>query len=222
MSDSKGLGPYTDQYEDELYETPKVEGPLNVSRETGNPPTLNQRGYIAWRGGEQHGVPFTKEMEGATRENHYAGEQQAFETYIDPTITPRDLGPVRPLAVELVESPDLLYMRKARATTYAFEASDVLWHPVLQEDRFRKRVLIRARTLGGFFIMAISPEQNPSDMTAFEVSSSGGVELMDSHYTGPLSVRVLGGDGQLRISVWTEYVAFNGERLMDNPYASKG
>ena len=219
---NQGLGPYVDTAPDQLYSDD--DGNLNphASDTLPTPPVTNEKGYISYRGSEQHGVRFLPDSEGPTRTNKYAAEQQAFETYTNPNITPRDIVPVRPLAVEIVDTPNLLHRRVARGTTYGFASTDTDWHQILQADPFRKRVIIRARTTGGFYIFALSPEQTPNDMTAIEVSGTSGIEVLDTTSTSPFAIRVLGGDGTLRISVWTEYLMYDGERILDGGYATAG
>lgn len=213
-----GLGPYSDTVADDLYADSTTSTNPVPSQVVGNPPTPNVKGYIPYRGSEQHGRRFEPDTEGPNRLNKYTAEQQAFETYTDPTITPRDIEPIRPLAVQMVDTPNLLYRRLARGTTYGIDATDLAWHQILQADSMRKRVIVRFRTTGGFYIASLSPEQTPSDIMAVEISGSSGVEVLDSTTTSPLFVRVLGGDGQLRVSVWTEYLQYDGERIMNQPY----
>ena len=74
-----------------------------------NIPTTNVKGFTPYRGGEQHGVRFTHDTKSPTPQiSHYQAEQQAFENVVDPRITPRNISPVPPIRVQIVDTPQLL------------------------------------------------------------------------------------------------------------------
>lgn len=120
------------------------EYPVAEFGQVANIPTTNVKGFFPYRGSEQHGVRYNHDTKTPVPpQAHYAAEQLAFENYVDPTITPRDLSPVPPIRVKIVDTPNLLNQRRADIRTVPVNAASGLMRLVGQ-DWNRVRLLITA------------------------------------------------------------------------------
>lgn len=209
---------YDDNVPDQLFdgEPVAVHADSLVDGNTPTPPVTNVRGYIPYRGSEQHGVRFTEESEGRTKRNGYEAEQKAYENYVDPTVTPRDIVPVQPIAVKVVEQLDLLKNKIARVNRYALDVNSG-WVCIASAVQSRTRLQVRvSRRTGGYTVMQLSPSAQPSELQSYECNSGSNEVLIDTEMTGPLWARIIGTDATEPhyISVWSEYGVHNGEKLL--------
>lgn len=206
--------PYQDTVNDQLYSDDPValDNTSLVDGHGGPPPTHNQRGYIAYRGSEQHGVQFERESEGL----RYDLEQAAFNQAVRQDITPRDLVPPKPIPVVVEDTPNLLYRRLARGTTHVLDPIETLWRPLVSADGMRRRLQLRmyAVNVGTSYVMLLSPDASPSELTAVEFIGDHVEQVVfETTSTAPMSVRLMFATGPVRVSVWTEYLMRDGESL---------
>lgn len=195
-------------------------------------PTPNVNGFTPYRGAEQHGVRFTGQ-EHTYEPGHYSGEQRAFENYVSPNITPRDLSPAEPIRVKVVQDANLLRGGpKARASNFTIPA-DGSWLIIAQEHRYRTRIVIQVQTAlasagaatAGEGNFALCPDSsNPSDIGSIILRCSefggnaitSGFNTFETSVTCGFAIRTmpLTIPGQFTVSVWQEYAAFDGEALL--------
>lgn len=211
---TQGLGPYTDRVADQLYgDDDGIAEPV-VGKNVDTPPTTNVNGYVAYRGSEQHGVRFDPDSEREHKFNKYAAEQQAFETYIDPTVTPRDIVPGAPLAVALVNNPDLLYRKQSRIRTLFVPANT---GPLLlvPDDWNRSRMIIRASAaLASTLYLKTKDDGNQTLDAIPTVITAGAVaNVLESFAT--TSFYVSAGAADIQVHIYTEYLVFNGHPLIN-------
>src|SRR5690606_32190294 len=109
------------------------------------PPPGNARNYVPYRGAEQHGVPNQRDPR-ADIEKPFASEQDALDRANDPTITPRDLVPVKPVPVTIVHRPDLLHRRRVHTATYLVRAGSPML--IAPADPLRTRLVITSAAAG--------------------------------------------------------------------------
>ncbi|ARK07711.1 hypothetical protein Toil_gp28 [Rhodococcus phage Toil] len=176
------------------------------------PPVQGNAGnFIPYRGQALHGVQLTRDSDDGYLP--YAREQQAQDEYTDPTVTPRDIVPVPPVNVKIVDSVDLLYKRKARAAS--FEISDTLgFVNVAQANRTRKRIVINVtNATAGPLSAYLGTSDDAQTFTAarFLVPANATLEILDSETTENLWVDTT---GVMTVSVWQEYTESNGDKLL--------
>lgn len=185
--------------------------------------------HVPYRGNEQHGVEFNTP---AGDFQPYASEQAAQEKAIDDT-TPRDLVPVKPIPVRIVQGPNQLEIRKTRYQNVPLPydpaiAANVSIVQVAQYDPQRTRLVIRAYAVPGATAATVVLTNDPNiniDRTSLSMPPSGGtvfgvgtagLQLLDttSHDAFYMVVMSVTGGTQSYANVMTEYQVFDGMPLL--------
>lgn len=177
------------------------------------PPAGNVNNYIPFRGHEQHGVPNQRDPR-ADIEAPLAGEGEALRKSITPP-TPRDLLPSKPIPVQLVDRPDLLFRRDIHTATYLVKSTAPT--QLAPFDPFRKRLIITTAPAGSDTVrlyLASSPDM----IESVGFLCPPGFTL-DTTATDPVwMIAVLTGDpgtqAGTRCGVWIETVQSNGDPLL--------
>lgn len=123
--------------------------PLEYPYSPHNPPALppqagNVNDYIPFLGQNNHGVRNARDPHTGfevSDDKPYASDQAAQDHAQDQTVTPRDLIPVKPVPVTIVDRPDLLRRINTRTSSVRVKVGGV---PVLiaPADPFRTRLVI--------------------------------------------------------------------------------
>lgn len=174
--------------------------------------------HVPYRGNEQHGVEFNTP---AGDFQPYASEQAAQEQVIRDDITPRDPANIAPIRVKVIDSPDLLYRRVARATNFIVNADNLgVWINVAQPNAMRKRIIVTTSVIAvGSVILAnvALSDSSPDDMNSF-IYRGGSITttVIDSSYTGGVWVKVfqITASSTQSIGVVQEYVVTDGDPLL--------
>ena len=183
------------------------------------PPTTNTRGYVAYRGSEQHGVRFNGTENGLNSQSAYRAEQRAFDNVVSDKVTPRDTSPADPIRVMVVRDASLLNGTRARATQYTLTVAND-WSAITQNERYRTRLAVSASMAGAgtYAVLELCPDNNPNSLLAYRIRITPGISgaIFDTSYTGRLFARIVSTDDLVGISVsmWAEYPIFDGEKLI--------
>lgn len=183
------------------------------------PPTTNDRGYVAYRGSEQHGVRFDGTENGFDNRSAYRAEQRAFDHVVSDKVTPRDTSPADPIRVMVVRDASLLTGTRARATQYTLTVANG-WSAITQNERYRTRLSLSASLAGAgtYAVIELCPDDNPNSLLAYRIRITPGISgvIFDTGYTGRLFARIVSTDDAVGVSVsmWAEYPIFDGEKVI--------
>lgn len=194
--------------------------------------------HVPYRGNEQHGVEFNTPAEDFTP---YWSEQAAEDKYMSPEVSPRDVVPMKPIPVEIVDNPDLLRLKYARITnTFVPSVSTVQSVKVLESNRFRNRVRVYGRLQQGAlpittatFYVGTSQFSVPAGSLSVpgtllvnlnsnqDIANFAGADaLLDLEHTGELwvAIQVVTGtaapDSGVSIDCVSEYQDYEGRPLL--------
>lgn len=187
--------------------------------EVPNIPTTNVLGFVPYRGGEQHGVRFTHDRKTSTPEiSHYQAEQEAFNNVVDPTITPRDLSPVPPIRVQVVNNPDLLKKTKARIRMVPINNTQGLVNLVGQDwNRTRLIITVYASVTSAIGWLKTKNDGNVTfDALRITANNTNSITLLDTTATTDFYFGVDPSQGPtdlIYVGVYTEYPTYDGESL---------
>lgn len=194
------------------------------------PPALppqngNVTDYVPFLGQNNHGIQNPRNPEHGYESAEVLpmySDQVARDLYDDTDVTPRDLNPVKPIAVTVVDRPDLLRRIKVATNTYTITMpeSGVLV-PVLiaPADPLRRRLVISAYTQGYMPMVTTSRDGMPP--TSFMLSPYAPVlettttdEVWMVLLLPPGSSPQQPGAFAAYASVWMESVQSNGDPLL--------
>lgn len=179
------------------------------------PVTPNVRGFVPYRGSEQHGVPFQESGKGF---EPYLHEGLAHEHYVDANVTPRDIPPVKPVQVQMVSNPSLIEPRHIRFMSYNFATSATMqFYQVVQPERFRKRCVVTASdSNGGTATVRIAntgDASTPNSMIRV-VPTGQDLVLLDAEVQSGLWIWPVSSTNSLIVvSVMLEYYTYDGASL---------
>jgi len=179
------------------------------------PPPGNARNYVPYRGAEQHGVPNQRDPR-ADIEKPFASEQDALDRANDPTITPRDLVPVKPVPVTIVHRPDLLHRRRVHTATYLVRAGSPML--IAPADPLRTRLVITSAAAGDDDVRVyLAPSPDAIESVSFLLPIGDGLttDVTDAIYAVPvLASGDLAAQDGTRIGVWIETTQSDGDPLL--------
>jgi hypothetical protein len=180
------------------------------------PETPNVKGFVPYRGSEQHGVAF--EELGATY-LPYKSEADAHVKFIDPNITPRDVPEITPVQVSIVDNPTLIQPRHWRGQSYNLPVTPAYgWVQIVQQERFRKRVVITAAgSAGGTATLRVATSASANEATSVFclVQTGNQVTIVDSEAQKGFFVWIVSAtDPTVIVSVATEYFDYDGSKLL--------
>lgn len=111
--------------------------------------TRNTITHVPYRGNEQHGVEFNTPAQDYTP---YWSEQAAEDKYMSPEVTPRDIVPMKPVPVQVVNNPDLIHPGRITMTSQnvmpagvsGFDAVALNMQMIVSPQQFRKNLKLKA------------------------------------------------------------------------------
>lgn len=190
--------------------------------EVPNVPTTNTKGYFPYRGSEQHGVRFTHDTKSPIpAQSHYAAEQLAFENYIDPKITPRDISPVAPIRVTVIPRPNVLKQSIASIRTVPVTASSGIVLLVPQDwNRTRLVVQVSANVASviGWFKTKNDANKTFDAMKVIAANTGQPITLLDTTATSPFYFAVddtQASTDTITVTLYWERPVYDGENLLN-------
>lgn len=192
----------------------KEENRNDVFSETVKP--RNTITHVPYRGNEQHGVEFNTPAQDFTP---YWSEQAAEDKYMSPEVTPRDVVPMKPVPVQIVNDPDLLNNRRIQFNSYTIPVNSGVYIQVASADRMRSRLIVRAGGINfayGGIRVARTADAGDANSAMYVVPQQNSATIIDTTASDAVWVKTLATqDGlQVVISVITEYDDYEGRPLL--------
>lgn len=179
--------------------------------------TRNTITHVPYRGNEQHGVEFNTPAEDFTP---YESEENAEKQYTSSYVTPRDIVPMTPVPVQIIDNPNLLNTKHARAQQFTIRQGQDYgnWIQLVQSMRTRTRLIISVASSGSGTVQGYLCPNNSSPTlleSMFWRTAAQTLVLLDStmHDGVWINVQYMSGADAI-ISVYQEYIDYEGQPLL--------
>jgi hypothetical protein len=166
-------------------------------------------------------VRFNHDSKTSTPEiSHYLAEQEAFDSYHSKSVTPRDLSPVPPIRVQVVNNPNLLARRRADIRTVVVLASSGLVQ-LVGHDWNRTRLLITAYSSGANVVGWLKTKNDANKtfdaLKVVATNTGGAATLLDTGATSQFWFSVDDADlvNSITLGLYWERPVYDGENLLN-------